>query len=458
MLLDSIRSEVPFNPYVNTGTLLDLSTGAFVPGTNGYILNGGLSVSMGVTGRTQTFKSNLATSFLTRVLNIHPQAEALVYESEGFVPGPEHYDNFLAPWDKPVSDRIVFKNKLICNLSEFYKTFMEIVKKKIDNKKDYLVESPFLNPRTGKPYKVWIPTFVLIDSFSLASSAKAEELFSKNSVDASGMNTLYLNEGMVKTRIMDDLPSRAASAGCYFILTAHVGNKFDLDPYNKSPKQLQYMKNTDKIKDVGSKFEFNTSTMLQTLKATNLLTPDKRAEYPSKTSNSVDVNLVETMTVRGKNNASGNITPYITSQSSGILEGVTNFDFLRSHKEFGFEVKGNKQGFIPCLKPDVTLTKATVRDITSTDYETYRALEILTQLCYIQHYWNIAKLPPFITTPPQALADKLMNNQKLTISRVLNSTGVWSTSKQERERLTLIDILKFLDQEDTHPKSTIGKK
>ena len=67
---------------------------------------------------------------------------------------------------------------------------------------------------------------------------------------------------------MNDLPARASKAGVYVIMTAHVGDKMDLDPYAPAPKQLQYMKNNDRMKNVGSNFEFLTTSLVQTLKAT----------------------------------------------------------------------------------------------------------------------------------------------------------------------------------------------
>lgn len=56
-------------------------------------------------------------------------------------------------------------------------------------------------------------------------------------------------------------------------------------------------------------------------------------------------------------------------------------------------------------------------------------------------------MPDYIAMPPLKMAELLSNSQKLSIDRVLQSTGVWSTSKQERERLTIMDILQILDSE-----------
>lgn len=441
MLIDVVRKEVPYLPYINTGTLFDLYTGKYVFGTDRkWILDGGISSCLGISGRSQTYKSGIAGSLLARAMAIHKEANAYVYESEGTVAGPERYDDFV-PTDQAVSDRIAFLNNTTGNLTDFYEDFMKLVENKEKNKKDYMVESPFINPKTNKPYKIWIPTFVLIDSFSRARSDKGDSQFENNSIDDSGMNTFWLSEGNIKTRIMNDLPGRASKVGIYTILTAHVGNKQDLDPYNKSPKQLQYMKNTDKMKNVGSNFEFLTTTLLQTLKANVLLASDKTCMYPCKYSTDVEVNQVDTMMVRCKNNVSGIQFPFILSQYQGILDSVNNLQFLRDNKNFGLHVKGNNQGFASSLVPDKTMSRTNVRDLTDSDYAVKRGLEIIAQLCFVQKLWSAWKMPDYINIDPMQLAELLTKTDKPAIDRILQSTGVWSTSKQDRERLSLLDIL-----------------
>lgn len=445
MLLDVFRQNIPFQPYINTGTLFDFATGKFRQGLNNkWVLDGGFSPCNGIAGRAQTFKSNLALSFLVGAMLIHRDAECYAYETENAY----HIDRFddFSLQDCPISDRIVFKNSTICTLSDFYEEYATLVEEKIKQKKDYIIESPFLDTKTGKALKIWRPTFVVIDSFSRARSDKGDQQYDDNAIDSSGMNTLWLSEGNVKTRIMNDLPSKAAKAGIYVIMTAHVGNKQDLDPYNRAPKQLQYMKNMDKMKNVGSNFEFLVTSLLQTLKAEVLQDTTKNCEYPNKYSTPVDVNRVDTIVVRGKNNASGVQIPFVVSQYQGILNSVTNFLFLKGNKNFGLDVQGNNLSFKTKFY-NKDFTRKTLRDLADSDYALYRALELTTQLCFIQKVWNTYRLPDFIHISPDKFAEKLLTSKTYTVDRVLQSTGVWTTSKQERERLTIFDILMILDAE-----------
>lgn len=454
MLLDAYKKDLPFCPYINTGTMFDLYTGRFVQGINDtWILDGGLSQCVGISGRGQTYKSGLAGSLMARAMVVHPTAEAIVYESEGTVAGPERYDDFTSALGVTVSPRILFQNSTISNLSDFYDEFYKITADKEKHKKDYIVESPFINNLTGKPYKVWIPTFLLIDSFSRARSSKGDKQFEDNSIDESAMNTFWLTEGNVKSKIMNDLPGRAAKCGVYAILTAHVGDKQELNPMVHTPKQLQFMKNSDKMKNVGSNFEFLTTTLIQTLKSEVLQTDKKTCEYPASFSTDVEVNQVTTMMVRCKNNASGIQFPFIVSQYQGILDAVTNFHFLRKNKYWGLDIRGNNQEFATTVDPDQYFKRTNLREVATNDYKVRRGLEIIAQLCFVQTLWSTWKLPPYINMNPIELGERLNSNKEYA-QRVLESTGVWSTAVQERERMTLLDILKFVDEQC--PKKTVS--
>ena len=448
MIMDSFKKRDDILvPYVNTGTMFDLYTGKFKPGMDKtWVLDGGLSQCLGISGRGQTYKSGLAGSLLANALLVHPEAEALVYETEGTIASEERYDDFV-PQDKPVSKRINFYNSNDMSLTEFYDVFRQYTEIKLKNKKDYIVESPFINLDTGKPYKCWVPTFVLIDSYSRARTSKGDEIYDNNAIDDSSTNTLFMTENLQKTKIMNDFPIRCTRAGMYAIMTAHVGNKIDMNPYVSNPKQLQYMKSTDKMKNVGSNFEFLTTTLIQTIKATVLQNSSKGCEYPTKDSTPVEVNQVDTMMVRCKNNAAGVQLPFIVSQYQGILNAVTDFQFLRNNKNYGLDVQGNQQSFSPTIYPDHWVRKTNIRDLCDKDYALFRALELTAQICFIQTLWSTWRMPDFVKMPPEQFAEKLKNSSQCSVDRVLQSTGVWSTSKQDRERLTILDVLRILELE-----------
>lgn len=447
MLLDVVKKDISPVFYINTGTLFDLYTGIYKPGVkNTWVLDGGLSQCLGIMGRGQTYKSGLAGSFLANALLVHPQAEAYVYETEGTIPDKTRYDDFV-PKDTPVSDRIVFTNSTTGNLTDFYKDFNKLFEEKIKHQKDYMVESPFIDPKTLKPYKTWIPTFILIDSFSRATVSKGDEALNENAIDDSALNTLYMLNGNAKTKIMMDLPTKASKAGIFVIMTAHVGDQIAMSSFMPPSKQLQFMKQSDKLKNVGASFTLLTTALIQTLKATVLQDSNKECLYPTKFSPPMEVNRVDTGMIRCKNNASGGQLPFVVSQYQGILNSVTNFNYLRENKDFGLIPSGNR-GYAPILLKDKVVGRKNIRDAVEKDYELRRALELIAQLCFIQNNWSTWNMPEYINMPLERFAELLSKSEKCSVQRVLNSTGSWSTSKQERERMTLLDILNFLHSEE----------
>lgn len=456
MFLDFLKPKT--NPFhmVNTGTLFDLATGSFVPGADGrWILDGGLSQTVGIMGRGQTYKTNIAGSLVARALAINPDAEAYVYDSESFsTKGKSRYTQFLGGEDIDVSDRITYTTVENDDLTSFTNKFKQIIKAREAQRKDQMVESPFLDPDTGKRAKIWKPLFIIVDSYSAATCSKADNVIAENDIDSSAMNTLAMTNGRVKTDFFASFLKNATSYGIYGIFTAHVGDKIDMNSYMPTPKQMQMMKQNDKLKNVGSNFTFLTSCLMQTTKAAIRQNSAKACEYPQAGGSSdKEVNEISTMIVRNKNNASGLDFSYLVSQSQGILDSVTNFEFVRNYKNFGLNVKGNNTSFSTILDPGCSFTKTTLRKDSHDKYELKRGLEIIAQLCFIKNNWDDkSKLPPLIHAPIETFIELLSQVEKSTINRILNSTGVWSTCKQDRERMTLVDILILLDAETSKHK------
>jgi len=445
MLMENFKSVIGYVPYVNTGTILDVATGKFQPGVNGrWVLNGGLGLITGVSGRAQTYKSGIAGSLMARALYHYKETEATVYETEFTIQDSSRYDDFVP---EKVSDRIIFNNRATMNLGDFYDHLKEIGELKLKNKKDMTVDSPFIDPKTMKPYRIWIPTFAMCDSWSKAGSGKEDEMYnSKARMDDSSMNTLYMQEGGVKTRILRALPTLAAKYGIHVILTAHVGNKIDMDMYNKAPKQLQYMKGNDKMKNVGSEFEFLTTALIQTAGVAPLHASDKKSTmFPFIHSTLNEVNEVTGVMLRGKNNASGVAVPYVVSQYQGILNDVTNFYLCRKNGDFGLKASG-RSDYTPVIGEHKSINRLNLRDRTSKEKELCRALEIMAHICYIQNYWSLFNVEEWVRTPIETVGEVLSNTTNPTVSDILNSTGVWGYGKQDKTYMSAFDVLELVSK------------
>lgn len=447
-LLSEYHGQSNFPAQFNTGTNFDLATGKFQPGKNGkWYLNGGLYVTAGFTGRNNLYKTALAGSLLARVLLNYQDSEAFVYESEFSIPDKYRYNDF-APVDRPVHDQILFRNRADMHLGEWMEFIQELGEKKLAHKKDYIVEAPFFDPETMKPARILKPTFCVVDSFSKAQGVREEERYDDNDIEDPTMNMLYMADGGLKTRITRQLPTLATRYGFYFILTAHIkDNKADLaNPRSKPSKQFQHMKVKDKLVGVGSDFSFLMTALVQNLSASALTDSKDNCMYPANTgvgSPPLEVQEVPSVMLRCKNNTTGTQINWIISQYQGLLNEVTNFHYLKKAKKGLVESGLN---FATNLTPTEQFTRKTLREITDKNYMLRRALEILSQINYIQTNWFLPKLPKTIAMPIKQIAELLTKHTKPAINDILNSTGTWSYAKQDREYMSVFDIVELLNK------------
>lgn len=447
----AFKNPATFFPNLNTGGLVDLSNGRFVPGVDGnHILNGGVSLLNGIMGRAQTYKSAVAGSMAVRVIENYARTTANLYETEFTMmdPTPIRYDDFVTPGYPPVSDDISLIKRTDMDISEYFAYLKELTAERQSRAKELVVESPFLNHKTGKPHTVWTPHIEIIDSWSKMSSAKEDELMdaSKSKLDDSSNNTLYMYDGKLKTILIRLIPSMAYKHGIYFITTAHIKNVIEMNAYSHTPKQLQHIKGQGKISNVGSEYEYLLTSLIQVNNA-SVLADKNGSEYPmGEFTTDKEINLIEGIQVRGKSCPSGGGLPMVVSQYQGLLDGVTDYRFCTKegygHNSGG--MGGGEKKFY--LYPDVAVTKKNVRQLLGENYELRRAIQITAQLCYIKSFWSAHALPEWFTVKAAALVKKLLERKDTpTMSDILNSTCIWTYEKKQDDRpyMSIFDIVKL---------------
>lgn len=438
--------EAEFTVFLNTGTILDLALGKFYQGKNSYLCNGGLGTITGCVGMTQTYKSGIIDALISKCMSIYPDSQCYSYDSEITKPTKLRYDDFA---DKPISDRIKLINADEYDINEVHELIVDIVKQKEKHAKDLLVETPFLNPKTRKPISIILPTFFGIDSLSRARSKSEDALFEKHSLDDSKTNTAFLTDGRIKTHFMRQLVNYGRKAGIYFLITAHVDKKKEIGtmPWQQSGKDLQFMKSNQEMKYVGSQFKFLTTCCMQTSSVKAITTKEGECYYPAEHSTNTEINEIKTTIVRNKNNASGPIVPFMFSQYQGILNGLTNLNYIREYcDDKGLIVKGNGSSIASGFLPDTTFSRKTIREKLSNSYELNRALELSSQLLYIQNCWSSLNQSVDTTIPIDKYIDTLMGNKTPMISDILNSRGYWTYDKNEKRPLfTIFDTLQMIE-------------
>lgn len=444
-------TDSPFRPSYNTGTPLDLATGSMQPGFDGsYIMSGGLWLTNGVVGRPNLFKSTLLFSAAMNALVRYPHSELIVRDSEyaqekrRLLQMP-NLDPIAETGDKrPLEERVVIHTPLEGDLERFLQEVVRpIYESKLARIKDYMVETPFYDPATGKNLRVLIPTFIGWDSFSKDSAEAVDDILVKNKASSSDTNMVYMKDGNIKTKIMRQLGYMAAKAGLVFLQAGHIGDKFELDPYAPKTKVLQHMRANDKIKGMGQDFAFLVGTLLQPYAAKVELDNKKEPWYPDPAYAAEDIMWVESMITRCKGNMSGTKITSLISQKRGYLPALTMYDYLRECDYFG--LVGNNTQHRPALLPDRVLmrTKAVEK---LQDRKTARAIEILYQIAYIKNNWTTAGLPVSFDVSIEKLTETLLTKATYAIDDILESRGWWTyDTSNQRPYLSVFDVLGIVE-------------
>lgn len=373
----------PYRVSINIGCLMDVPTGDYIKGVKGEnILNGGLGLLTGIVGRGNTFKSTIQHYMTLSAANV-------VAES-GYSPYINTYDTEfnislgrLSSFTKKFSKlkdvdlideglwEVVDKNGNPGNeWWELTKSFLRETKTK--NKDKFSVETPIAD-KQGKPVKIIVPTFGHVDSLAEFDTEEQNKTYDKAELGDSGGNTLHMRAGLVKTRLLMEMPGVCNGAGHYAIVTSHVGDAHNIQagPMNvPPPRKLQHMRSNEKIIGVTTKFFFLTSQLYQTVASRVLINQTtKGPEYPRSRDNneagSTDLNVVEVKCLRSKTGSSGWSIPIILSQKEGVLPTLTSFHYCKENGRFG--ISGNNINFHMDLLPNVNLTRTTVRFLTETE-------------------------------------------------------------------------------------------
>lgn len=440
--------QIPITLY-NTGTLYDYLVGDAVRGYDGkWYIRGGLGTFItGCAGRNGTFKSTLMDGLIARVMQYYPGIETLIHDSEG----SKDIQRVIACGGTPCAgidpNRITLISSTNSDVQSLWKQVSEIGAHKEANKDQYLVETPFVDPMTGKRIMSWIPTVVFVDSLSeLESLDERTMLADKDGLNDKKIKTVWMVDGNKKTLLIRHLRKACEAWGMIVVCTAHVGDNIAMDSYMPPAKQFQHLRQADHLKGVGSKFGFLARILVAT-RCSLLQSTDKDEVLYGDTTRvpPKDLNEVTIGVVRTKNNLSGGEVPFVISQSRGLLNDITNYHYLRSNDYYG--LVGNKVTHACAWTPDAKMTRNTASAVSSKSYENARALELCAQLCFIRNNWSIASRFPAVMTTPEELYTKLQTTSP-KIDEILASTGVWQyqRTKDSRSYMSILDVLDLLSK------------
>lgn len=443
---------------INIGAGLDIPTGVWLKGKYGEsLLNGGLGFIYGVTGIGNNFKSTvlhfMMLSAMARVMETH-SSYASTYDTEINI-HESHLKQLTFQFD-------VFKNRdiiqeglwSITDKTVYYgNEYFEIIKKFIQDKKKsgQRAFTPFLD-RDGKSLlEIPVPTFGEIDSLTEFQSKAELDMLDDNELGESGANMFHQRSGLVKSRLLMELPALVGGSYHYVGMTAQLG-KESVIPTGPGPapstKKLQFLKGGDKMKGVTDKFTFATNNCWQSYNAAPLINQStKAAEYPlpdqDPISGDTDLMLVSMRALRSKSGPSGIELQLIVSQRDGVLPSLTEFHFVKGFNRFG--ISGTLQHYALDIYPGCKIQRTTVRGKIDEDAKLRRAITITSEIAQMTLYmYNETEVKDYLCTPKELYDDLIKAGYDWDM--ILGSTrGYWTFDNDTNPVpfLSTLDLLRM---------------
>ena len=450
-----------FRPLLNVGCLMDIPTGRYYTGKHGEsILSGGHPNFLGIGGKPNTYKSQLAHYLNLTLISRYNPLVSLMYDTEGslikqrfidLANGMDELDGSkLFDEDNPL---MLFTDSSVMG-NTYYENLKDHCKAKLAHRKTMLRFSPFID-KDGDYYNVMNPTVVEIDSMSQFTFDAIEDQHDNNEAGSAKLNTEAMNAARFKSQIISQIPNMTARANMYLSMTAHVGKELKVDQYSPSGKTLPFMPAGLVFKRVPENFSFLTNLTYYTHSPTPMLHDDKTCRYPISTKdtyqNDVDLQKITVIPWRAKSGATGHDFELVFSQKEGLKVGLSEFEHLRRKKNrnvgnykytMAYGVSGsNVTRFNLELMPEVTLTRTTLRKKIDESYKLRRALAITSEMQQLMSTWNLAE--KYICSPAELHEDIKKLGYDWDV--LLETRGFWifNDMAHERNYLSTMDLLKM---------------
>ena len=441
---------------INIGACLDIPTGTYLIGTRGeHVLNGGLGALTGVVGIGNNFKSTVMHYMMLTAMSRFTYSIASTYDTEVNI-HEWHLKNYqvyqelfkgvdiLDSSNEAIKPRWTITDKTLYTGDEFFDKYKEFLQTKRKEEKKYRITSPFRDRDDKSPMPFTCPTFTEIDSMSEFVTKDVIAMQDDNSLGDSGGNMVSMRQGQQKNRFLMEIPGLANGSYDFLLMTAHLGDEFNMDPRNPKPKKLQYMQQGLKLKGVPEKFTFVMNNCWHCYNAAPLRNDTTKApEFPRDTDdalkNDTDLCIVTIRQLRSKSGPSGMAIYLVVSQEEGVLPSLTEFYHIKENGRFGLE--GNNINYTVALCPDIKLGRTTVRGKIDRHPELRRAINITSELCQMHDLWH--HLRPGLLCTPKELYDDLIKIG-YDWKTLLNTRYYWVPQEDEDKHLPFLSTMDLL--------------
>lgn len=450
-----MKKASSLRPMWNIGALFDIQTGKFYKGKRGEsILCGGLNHFTGVAGLPNMFKTVISLFQLGSVMNRIKLAIMMAHDSENTLSPKRIHDvfsQFENLYGKDLIDecRLAFSDATVYNGNEWWNFIREFSDDRRADK-DIMITTPFVDESTGEYIKVPAPALVFLDSLSGLQTEGILNMYDKADVGHKDLNMVAMKAAGAKSQLIDQVTSVTGGSGLSLLMTAHVGQEYQLDQYKPNVKRLKFLKGDLKLKKVPENFSFLTANCWYCTSLSPMMN-DKEPEFPRNSEDDLkgdtDLIAITLVNLRGKSGPSGIPFDVVVSQSEGLKPQLTEFVYCKGYDYYGISDKDGKnakgkQYYRLDLYPGRTMQRTTIRGLMEDDYRLERAMNITAELCMMRNLWHDME-EGLYCNPKQLREDLEAKGYDWDI--LLESRGYWVPLEEEADQtypfLSTMDLL-----------------
>lgn len=404
-------------PMPNTGTVLDISAGHYLPGHKGQtILNGGFTRWQCIAALPNMFKTTGSAGLMAPTLMAFPSSVFHSHDTET-TQNDTRMENLLlnnmrlykdlgvqVPESLVAARRLMFTSQVDYNGTEVFNLLRSLGKKRQES--GARIKYEILDKNTNKPLEWFAPILSFWDSLSGMQCESAELMMDEGSVGTSDLNMLAMRGNMAKAQIVDQLPSFTARSGIFVLATGHVGQQYQLDPRKPNVRTLRFMRDNLKLKKIPENLSFSTINCYVITRFQPLLT-NGSPEFPwspKDTGKGTDLIELTFVNMRGKCGPSDIPLTLVVSQRDGLIPYLGNYLYLKENDRFGFE--GTLQNYHFAFTPEIKVQRTTLREKFREHYTLQSCVYHLMNMHWMITRWSEDDLPSkYKCTPGELYED-----------------------------------------------------
>lgn len=450
MFFSGFEAAPEMRAYFNVGFPFDMLTGTYVNGKDGEkILNGGLQHFTGISGGPNMYKSTLAHTLHLTVLDHYTGVNGMTYDTEPPSCSMRRFHGLMQRIGDMTLEELRTRMLLTDITKEignkWFAKFQNFVDQKIKAGNKLMRVTPMLL-ENGKQLEEILGNTVCIDSLSMMTLDVSKNIFAENELGESGANIEAMRGQMAKTQMIVQIPELATSSNTFVIMTAHAGKTYQMDPRAPLQKQLTFMKQDMKLKNVPEKFLFLPNNLYHAAASATLINRTTKApEYPRNADDDMqgdtDLMVVTYINLRAKNGPTGIPFEIVVSQNEGFRSDLTSLRYLKANEGYG--MGGHDRSYYLELYPDCKLSRTTVRGKCDEDHKLRRALAITAELCQMNLLWHDKRREDLCT--PEELYNDIKNLGWDWDELLGESRGYWiyEGGKNPLKFLSTLDLLRM---------------